>query len=351
MFRYSLKIFIQNHFIGFSHAPTTATPQGPIIFSLATMTLVIAVTFIMQGSLIVLSSKVTKSYQGVREAAIATFSLGFSFLVLALAGGPNIVVGFISNLGQICGYFLIYLAICRFTDKAFNRILVYGILPLATLIMTIAFILGWQWLPLIIMAYIVGISFNISSAWILHRSNHRRYKLSAYLTAVPLLIYGLMMVGRLVAGLIWADQIRPGPTLSGRFDILSLFILSFLWSSGFILMINQRLQSDLNDLAMNDALTRVRNRRAMQQILDFEMRRVHQEVKEFSIILLDVDHFKKVNDTYGHDVGDTVTVVSCYFAEECACSGCGRSLGWRGIPGPAARYKPHKCCRDRRALA
>ena len=71
-------------------------------------------------------------------------------------------------------------------------------------------------------------------------------------------------------------------------------------------MINQRLQSDLNNLAMNDALTRVRNRRAMQQILDFEMGRVQQEVKAFSIILLDVDHFKKVNDTYGHLVGDVV---------------------------------------------
>lgn len=111
-------------------------------------------------------------------------------------------------------------------------------------------------------------------------------------------------VGRLAAGFIWAEQMRPGPTISNRFDVLSLFVLSFLWTAGFILMINQRLQSDLNDLAMNDALTRVRNRRAMQLILDFEMRRVHQEVKEFSIIFLDVDHFKKVNDAFGHDVGD-----------------------------------------------
>jgi diguanylate cyclase (GGDEF)-like protein len=71
-------------------------------------------------------------------------------------------------------------------------------------------------------------------------------------------------------------------------------------------MISQRLQSDLNDLAMNDALTRVRNRRAMQNMLDFEMQRVQNEVKDFSIILLDVDHFKRVNDTHGHDVGDLV---------------------------------------------
>lgn len=58
-----------------------------MMFSLLTM-MMIALTFIMQGSLIVVSSCVTKSYKGVREAAIATFSLGFSFLALALAAVP-----------------------------------------------------------------------------------------------------------------------------------------------------------------------------------------------------------------------------------------------------------------------
>ena len=85
-----------------------------------------------------------------------------------------------------------------------------------------------------------------------------------------------------------------------------MFIASYLWTGGFILMVSQRLQGDLNDLAMNDALTRIRNRRAMQDMLDFEMERVENEIREFSIILLDVDHFKRVNDTYGHDVGDIV---------------------------------------------
>ena len=124
--------------------------------------------------------------------------------------------------------------------------------------------------------------------------------------ALPLLIYALVMLARLVAGLISRVELLPVPTLSGTISVMALFILSYLWTAGFILMISQRLQNDLTDLAMNDALTRIRNRRAMQGMLDFEMRQVDKEVREFSIILLDIDHFKKVNDTYGHDIGDQV---------------------------------------------
>jgi diguanylate cyclase (GGDEF)-like protein len=44
----------------------------------------------------------------------------------------------------------------------------------------------------------------------------------------------------------------------------------------------------------------------MQGLLNLEMARMHRDVQEFSIILLDIDHFKRVNDTYGHAAGDFV---------------------------------------------
>jgi diguanylate cyclase (GGDEF)-like protein len=60
--------------------------------------------------------------------------------------------------------------------------------------------------------------------------------------------------------------------------------------------------------AANDALTGVLNRYSFEQILDIEMQRSQRFDRKFSIIYFDIDNFKKINDSYGHHVGDTVLV-------------------------------------------
>lgn len=57
-------------------------------------------------------------------------------------------------------------------------------------------------------------------------------------------------------------------------------------------------------LARLDPLTGILNRRALMEIAEQEMNRAKRYGTPFSILLLDVDHFKQVNDTYGHPVGD-----------------------------------------------
>ena len=69
---------------------------------------------------------------------------------------------------------------------------------------------------------------------------------------------------------------------------------------------NTRLHSNTLKLAKSDALTGLLNRRALEENLKIEQQRAQRYGKAFSLLLLDIDHFKKVNDTYGHTAGDAV---------------------------------------------
>jgi diguanylate cyclase (GGDEF)-like protein len=65
---------------------------------------------------------------------------------------------------------------------------------------------------------------------------------------------------------------------------------------------------ELAKLAATDALTRLPNRRAFDEALIRDLARNDRGVGGFSVILIDVDHFKSVNDTHGHPAGDAVLV-------------------------------------------
>jgi diguanylate cyclase (GGDEF)-like protein len=69
-------------------------------------------------------------------------------------------------------------------------------------------------------------------------------------------------------------------------------------------------QESLRFHAEHDALTGVLNRRAIRDLLRKELARCRREKTTLGIILADVDHFKKVNDRYGHGAGDAVLVTA-----------------------------------------
>ena len=75
----------------------------------------------------------------------------------------------------------------------------------------------------------------------------------------------------------------------------------------------QAANARLEALATTDPLTSLPNHRALVAALDTEIARARREGEPFALLFLDIDHFKSVNDTYGHSVGDAV------LAEFAAC--------------------------------
>ena len=71
----------------------------------------------------------------------------------------------------------------------------------------------------------------------------------------------------------------------------------------------KQLEQMLRDLSNTDPLTGIANRRYLDEILNREFALAREQGRALSIMMMDVDHFKKFNDTYGHDQGDRVLQV------------------------------------------
>ena len=68
------------------------------------------------------------------------------------------------------------------------------------------------------------------------------------------------------------------------------------------------LEAQLQAQSITDALTGLHNRRHFDEVVDTEFKRWKRYAQPLSVMMLDIDHFKKFNDTHGHDCGDRVLI-------------------------------------------
>jgi diguanylate cyclase (GGDEF)-like protein len=86
--------------------------------------------------------------------------------------------------------------------------------------------------------------------------------------------------------------------------MLLLVFLSLSWNFAFLLMAVDRLRNEVADLALLDDLTGVGNRRYLMQRMTEECARSERSSEAFALLVIDLDGFKTINDTYGHAAGD-----------------------------------------------
>lgn len=77
----------------------------------------------------------------------------------------------------------------------------------------------------------------------------------------------------------------------------------------------QAIMEDITDkkmveyLSVTDNLTKIYNRRKIEVLLDYSIKQLSRDNNNLSVLLIDIDDFKLVNDTYGHEIGDEVLVI------------------------------------------
>ena len=131
---------------------------------------------------------------------------------------------------------------------------------------------------------------------------------------------------------------------------------AYLVGEGFLRAESHHLERKLEELSESqrralegsrrDGLTQVDSRTFLLQALEAEVDRSRRERLELSLLFIDIDHFKAVNDTYGHAAGDEVLrdVVEVLKARSGPVTSWGATAAtssWSAWPGPA-RPKPHE---------
>jgi len=281
------------------------------LFDTRTTIFVVSIAFFIQASAIGFQAYLIREYDGVRTALMGNFSLAVGFFLNIFQGIlPAVITIVLSNFLLLQGPHLFYIAFSRFLGKTYNN-KVYIFLSIAILAITIYF----TYITNNVVGRIIGTSVCtgtgiLVAATKLWEARKQQYQLGVWLTFLPLISYGTFLFIRAGGTFINPPENAFSNTPIQNATYLLLFTISFLWTLGFILMVSQRLQSDLKDLASTDSLTRIPNRYAAQNFLDMEFARIQRVAGEFSILLIDIDNFKHINDTYGHAIGDQALIIT-----------------------------------------
>lgn len=102
-------------------------------------------------------------------------------------------------------------------------------------------------------------------------------------------------------GILYVDDFKPNSFSPSAIEILKLLALQ-----ATIAIQKQQAFEQIKALAIRDPVTGLYNRRYLSEILPPEMDRAGRLDRPLSVILFDIDHFKGINDRYGHLIGDQV---------------------------------------------
>jgi diguanylate cyclase (GGDEF)-like protein len=122
-----------------------------------------------------------------------------------------------------------------------------------------------------------------------------------------------ILVLRTLAAAFGADHFATvegsvAPSTIQLMVFMCVIALDILGSLGFVLMEKERSDLELRSLAMTDFLTKVLNRRAFEERAEQQLALAQRTGLPLALLMIDVDHFKQINDEHGHAAGDSVLI-------------------------------------------
>ncbi|WP_314951617.1 GGDEF domain-containing protein [Bradyrhizobium cosmicum] len=206
--------------------------------------------------------------------------------------------------GVIAASCLAAMGIQRFYDRPVSW-RVMGGTGVFSLAGVVFFMVGFEHMQLRMLSYTLGQALPLVLALrLLLSPPEGRVSPGARLSGIVILTIIAIFLARATGNLLGYDFSAKAGGQGHAVMVLGLVFLSMTLNFGFLLMAIDRLRGEVADLALLDDLTGVANRRHLLQRLSEECARSERSGEPFSLLVIDLDGFKAINDTHGHAAGD-----------------------------------------------
>lgn len=259
---------------------------------------------------------VDRSVIGARWLAASTL-LDFTKTTLQGLSGyaPRFVTVLIANELNILSFVMLFMGLRWFVvRRPFRHWGGLALIAIAMSVYVVMFFEGMRlWSFSVSALPVLGICAIL--AWTMFRQQDERFIIASRLTAVLLTIHAIALAYRCTLswqGLSGVSTSSPWMDSRWMYSMLAIMLVSYCLLLMYVLFTVMEMHSSVAHAAGVDALTSALNRRALMKHAAREMVRSERLQRSLAIVAMDLDNFKRVNDTHGHGGGD---VALCAFVD------------------------------------
>lgn len=258
-----------------------------------------------------------KTYAGFGYWTLANVAMTITFSLFAMKGiAPEFVTVVIANTSAVAG------SICRYAGVRFfwgADSLPHVRFHQAVVLVSALFLAYFTCIDDNIMFRQFAISSIISGYFLVTarqmlKGAAKGYPYEAWTLTLLNLVYATLMMGRAIEWYLYpeARHLLISSSMSTLY-FTSILLLEVTTALLFLMLNSQRLakslmkaQADLEKLAVSDMLTGLYNRRKLEEVCTAALTHARAHNRLSSLLLIDLDHLKQMNDTFGHPAGDAL---------------------------------------------